>query len=89
MGRRMEIGVVAVLGQLRAKRNWHRIMREWVYGDAPATELGEQEGSTSREEESCGSREWRARPEEGDDEQDQTRLGTDQEELESAGSIRT
>jgi predicted unusual protein kinase regulating ubiquinone biosynthesis (AarF/ABC1/UbiB family) len=43
MGRRMEIGVVAVLGQLRAKRNWHRIMREWVYGDPPATELGEQE----------------------------------------------
>src|SRR3954452_5591471 len=40
MGRRMEIGVVAVLGQLRAKRNWHRIMREWVYGDGPATELG-------------------------------------------------
>jgi hypothetical protein len=43
MGRRMEIGVVAVLGQLRAKRNWHRIMREWVYGDPPATELGVQE----------------------------------------------
>jgi len=43
MGRRMEIGVVAVLGQLRAKRNWHRIFREWVYADAPATELGRQE----------------------------------------------
>ena len=43
MGRRMEVGVVAVLGQLRAKRNWHRIMREWVYADEPATELGEQE----------------------------------------------
>lgn len=43
MGRRMEIGVVAVLGQLRAKRNWHRIVREWVYADPPATELGEQE----------------------------------------------
>ncbi len=43
MGRRMEIGVVAVLGQLRAKRNWHRIMREWVYGDEPSTALGEQE----------------------------------------------
>ena len=35
MGRRMEIGVVAVLGQLRAKRNWHRIAREWVYADPP------------------------------------------------------
>jgi predicted unusual protein kinase regulating ubiquinone biosynthesis (AarF/ABC1/UbiB family) len=43
MGRRMEIGVVAVLGQLRAKRNWHRIMREWIYGDSPATPLGEEE----------------------------------------------
>ena len=43
MGRRMEIGVVAVLGQLRAKRNWHRIFREWVYGAAPETELGQEE----------------------------------------------
>jgi predicted unusual protein kinase regulating ubiquinone biosynthesis (AarF/ABC1/UbiB family) len=43
MGRRMEIGVVAVLGQLRAKRNWHRIMREWIYAEAPATPLGEEE----------------------------------------------
>jgi predicted unusual protein kinase regulating ubiquinone biosynthesis (AarF/ABC1/UbiB family) len=40
MGRRMETGVLAVLAQLRARRNWHRIMREWVYGDEPATELG-------------------------------------------------
>jgi predicted unusual protein kinase regulating ubiquinone biosynthesis (AarF/ABC1/UbiB family) len=43
MGRRMETGVLAVLAQLRAKRNWHRIMREWVYADPPATELGELE----------------------------------------------
>ena len=43
MGRRMEVGVVAVLGQLRAKRNWHRIIREWVYADEPETELGRQE----------------------------------------------
>jgi len=43
MGRRMEIGVVAVLGQLRARRNWYRIMREWVYADEPATELGRAE----------------------------------------------
>ena len=35
--------MLAVLGQLRAKRNWHRIMREWVYADPPATELGEVE----------------------------------------------
>lgn len=43
MGRRMEVGVLAVLGQLRAKRNWHRIAREWWFGDPPATELGHQE----------------------------------------------
>ncbi len=43
MGRRMELGVVAVLGQLRAKRNWYRVMREWVYADVPSTELGEAE----------------------------------------------
>jgi predicted unusual protein kinase regulating ubiquinone biosynthesis (AarF/ABC1/UbiB family) len=43
MGRRMETGVLAVLAQLRARRNWHRIMREWVYADPPATELGELE----------------------------------------------
>ena len=35
MGRRMEIGVLAVLGQLRARRNWHRIAREWWFGDEP------------------------------------------------------
>jgi predicted unusual protein kinase regulating ubiquinone biosynthesis (AarF/ABC1/UbiB family) len=43
MGRRMETGVLAVLAQLRATRNWHRITREWVYGDAPTGELGELE----------------------------------------------
>lgn len=43
MGRRMEIGVLAVLGRLGATRNWHRIMREWVYADPPSTELGKEE----------------------------------------------
>jgi predicted unusual protein kinase regulating ubiquinone biosynthesis (AarF/ABC1/UbiB family) len=43
MGRRMEIGVLAVLGQLRARRNWHRIAREWWFGDEPSTELGREE----------------------------------------------
>jgi hypothetical protein len=43
MGRRMETGLIAVLAQLGAKRNWHRIMREWVYGDEPETELGRAE----------------------------------------------
>jgi predicted unusual protein kinase regulating ubiquinone biosynthesis (AarF/ABC1/UbiB family) len=43
MGRRMEVGVLAVLGQLRARRNWHRIAREWWFGDEPQTELGRVE----------------------------------------------
>jgi predicted unusual protein kinase regulating ubiquinone biosynthesis (AarF/ABC1/UbiB family) len=43
MGRRMESGVLAVLGQLEATRNWYRIGREWWFGDEPATELGELE----------------------------------------------
>ncbi len=43
MGRRMETGLLAVLAQLRATANWHRIMREWVYADRPSTVLGEAE----------------------------------------------
>jgi predicted unusual protein kinase regulating ubiquinone biosynthesis (AarF/ABC1/UbiB family) len=43
MGRRMESGVLAVLGQLQATRNWYRIGREWWFADPPATELGEEE----------------------------------------------
>ena len=42
-GRRMEMLTLAVLGQLRARANWHRIAREWMYEDAPANELGRQE----------------------------------------------
>jgi hypothetical protein len=42
-GRRMEMLTLAVLGQLRARANWHRIAREWMYDDQPATELGQQE----------------------------------------------
>jgi predicted unusual protein kinase regulating ubiquinone biosynthesis (AarF/ABC1/UbiB family) len=43
MGRRMESGVLAVLGQLEATRNWYRIGREWWFAEPPATPLGEQE----------------------------------------------
>ena len=43
MGRRMETGVLAVLGQLRATRNWYRIYREWTYGEESETELGREE----------------------------------------------
>jgi predicted unusual protein kinase regulating ubiquinone biosynthesis (AarF/ABC1/UbiB family) len=42
-GRRMEMLTLAVLSQLRARGNWHRIAREWIYGDEPVTELGRQE----------------------------------------------
>ncbi len=40
--RRVETSVLAVLGQLRATRNWHRIMLEPMGGE-PATELGASE----------------------------------------------
>src|SRR3954452_18535991 len=43
MGRRMEFGVLAVLGQLEAERNWMRIGSEWWFDDEPATELGREE----------------------------------------------
>jgi hypothetical protein len=34
---------MAVLSQLRARGNFHRIALEWITGAPPATELGEQE----------------------------------------------
>ena len=43
MGRRMESGLLAVLGQLQAGRNWYRIGREWWFAEEPATELGREE----------------------------------------------
>ncbi len=42
-GRRLEMLTLAVMSQLRARGNWHRIAREWMYGDPPVTELGHQE----------------------------------------------
>src|SRR3954454_18432192 len=41
--RRMEGLTLGVLAQLGATANWHRIMNEWLYGEPPATPLGEQE----------------------------------------------
>jgi predicted unusual protein kinase regulating ubiquinone biosynthesis (AarF/ABC1/UbiB family) len=41
--RRMEGLVLGVLGQLEATANWHRIVREWMFGDPPSTPLGELE----------------------------------------------
>jgi predicted unusual protein kinase regulating ubiquinone biosynthesis (AarF/ABC1/UbiB family) len=42
-GRRVEMLTLAVLSQLRARGNWHRIAREWMYGDPPQTDLGRAE----------------------------------------------
>ena len=42
-GRRVELLTLAVLSQLEAKANWHRIAREWMYGEEPVTELGRAE----------------------------------------------
>jgi predicted unusual protein kinase regulating ubiquinone biosynthesis (AarF/ABC1/UbiB family) len=42
-GRRTEMLTLAVLSQLRAGANWHRIAREWMYGDPAVTELGREE----------------------------------------------
>ncbi|MCW3016346.1 MAG: hypothetical protein JWO02_3438 [Solirubrobacterales bacterium] len=44
-GRRLEHMTLAVLGQLGATANWHRIAREWTFGDAPVTALGEAEAA--------------------------------------------
>jgi len=42
-GRRMEVLTLAVIAQLHARGNFHRIAREWFYGDEPANELGRLE----------------------------------------------
>lgn len=42
-GRRLEMLTLAVMAQLRARGNWHRIAREWIYHSEPETELGRQE----------------------------------------------
>jgi predicted unusual protein kinase regulating ubiquinone biosynthesis (AarF/ABC1/UbiB family) len=42
-GRRMEVLTLAVISQLHVRANFHRIAREWFYGDQPATDLGRQE----------------------------------------------
>jgi len=43
IGRRTEMLTLAVLAQLHARANWHRIAREWMYGDPPVTDLGREE----------------------------------------------
>jgi predicted unusual protein kinase regulating ubiquinone biosynthesis (AarF/ABC1/UbiB family) len=44
-GRRVEMLTLAVLSQLRARGNFHRVAREWMYRDDPVTELGRQEAA--------------------------------------------
>jgi predicted unusual protein kinase regulating ubiquinone biosynthesis (AarF/ABC1/UbiB family) len=48
-GRRMEVLTLAVIAQLHARGNFHRIAREWFYGDEPATELGRREAEFFRD----------------------------------------
>jgi predicted unusual protein kinase regulating ubiquinone biosynthesis (AarF/ABC1/UbiB family) len=43
LARRMEALTLGVLGQLEATANWHRIAREWLFGDPPSTPLGEED----------------------------------------------
>jgi predicted unusual protein kinase regulating ubiquinone biosynthesis (AarF/ABC1/UbiB family) len=43
--RRLDAGVVAVLGQLRATCNWHRIAREYWTGERASTELGQADAA--------------------------------------------
>jgi predicted unusual protein kinase regulating ubiquinone biosynthesis (AarF/ABC1/UbiB family) len=43
LGRRMETGVLAVLGKLNAGANWTRIVREWLFAEKSSTPLGKQE----------------------------------------------
>ncbi|TCK00271.1 ABC1 kinase family protein [Nocardia alba] len=38
--RRADFLTFGMLGQLDSTNNWHLIAREWLYGDAPITELG-------------------------------------------------
>ena len=44
-GRRVELLTLAVLSQLRVHANFHRIAREWMYGEPPVTELGRDEAA--------------------------------------------
>ena len=43
LARRMEALTLGVLGRLGATANWHRIAREWLFGDPPSTVLGAAE----------------------------------------------
>ncbi len=40
--RRADLFTFALLGQLHATNNWHRLAREWMYHEAPATPIGRE-----------------------------------------------
>jgi predicted unusual protein kinase regulating ubiquinone biosynthesis (AarF/ABC1/UbiB family) len=40
LSNRMQGMTLAVVGQLNATANWHRVMSEWIYGAAPCSTLG-------------------------------------------------
>jgi predicted unusual protein kinase regulating ubiquinone biosynthesis (AarF/ABC1/UbiB family) len=44
-GRRTEMLTLAVMSQLRARGNWHRIAREWMFDEPPVTPLGRAEAA--------------------------------------------
>ncbi|MEU2032422.1 ABC1 kinase family protein [Nocardia amamiensis] len=39
--RRADLFTFAALGQLGTTNNWHRIAREWLYGEPPTTDIGQ------------------------------------------------
>ena len=47
-GRRVEMLTLAVLAQLRCRLNFHRIAREWMYGEPPQTRAGARGGRLLR-----------------------------------------
>jgi predicted unusual protein kinase regulating ubiquinone biosynthesis (AarF/ABC1/UbiB family) len=42
---RMQVMTLAVIGQLSATANWHRIMCEWLYDSLPSSPLGKAEAT--------------------------------------------
>ncbi|WP_216902823.1 ABC1 kinase family protein [Nocardia alni] len=63
--RRADFMTFGVLGQLQATNNWHLIAREWIYGDAPVTDLGKEHQAwlarrPARKKTSTGKRRSRA-----------------------------
>ena len=54
-GRRTETLTLAVMSQLRATGNWHRIAREWIFGDPPVDRARPRRGRVLRGVRGAGS----------------------------------